>query len=197
MIPQDEVGKYLSDLAARRENVARRLVIGDPIQRNLGSFYLIDDLGIGRVLGEIKPGTIPYVKVREVIRSNPAESQRLFAEEGTPIPEGRSLNFSRAVRAGFGQCVEKSTLLQLAVQDNMEVYFVMGALKEDGRANFDLHAFNIAPIGGKQHVIDAENPVKDEQDKEYPYIVVILGINEESGEIVVPENAVFGRRYYI
>ncbi len=197
MIPQAEVSRYLSELSSRREDVARRLEVGDPIQRNLGSYYLIDDLSVVKVLGEVKPGTIPYDAVRRTLRSSWREIHEVFCYQGKRIPEGAVLDFSTIVEARLGECVEKAALLQLAIQDSMESYFVMGLLKEDGELCFDGHTFNIAPVEGRLHVIDAENPVVDEEDKEHPYAAVILEINDESGEIVVPEKAVFGRRYYI
>ena len=196
MIPQTEFSRYFSELASRGEGVARRLERGEVIQRNLGSFYQVDDPDIVRVLGEIRPSSIPYAQVRSVLASNPAEIERLFSTEGTQTPEGCFLNFSRIVEARLGQCVEKSALLQLAIQGSLESYFIMGLLKEDGRPNFDAHAFNIATVNGQFHVIDAENPVTDGEGKEYPYAAFIVGIDEQSKEIVVPENARFGRRYY-
>ena len=190
MIQQDNVISHLTELAKLpQRGVIGRLNVNDLVNKSSGLSYSIDDLGISRVLGNFPLDALPYGPVYRSFRNPKQDILGLFGKD-TNIP------FSRAVESSVGECLEKATLLQLAVQDNMPSFLVNGAMSE-GDSLDGYHAFNVVFSSGKPFLVDVQNPLRKEEAGKpiRPFVAPILGIEHDWFEL--PENWRHGRAYYL
>jgi len=168
--------------------VVSRLSRGFRLAKSLGQEYEIDNINLDDELGRFPVGAIPYNLVNKALRSEGPALRALFGEASC-IP------FSRVVKAGFGQCLEKAILLQLATQKAGISYLVSGALEEvDGGAM--QHSFNLVARAESVYLVDAENPFQRDKAGNVlrPYVVHVNDISP-SGAIIVDEACRAGRTY--
>ena len=107
--------------------------------------------------------------------------------------------FSEAFNAHLGECLEKAVLVQLSAQKGEASYLISGAFEEEHSVGAGWHAFNIVFKNGIPSLVDAHNPLrKDETGKiTNPYFAPVIGIDEKTGQFIVPDEWKQGRRYYL
>jgi len=183
------VRQYLVEVSRTAPSIVMpRLDTGTLVLRNrlYETFYEIDDTEICRRLNSQE--AIPYRAIHKTLTSSTDKIDELFAREGVQRGRNRVLPFSSAFESGFGACLEKAILIQLATQKRNDCFLVNGILLK-GESGYDMsaHAYNVLFINNQMPVlIDAENPLIDEAgNKIIPYIVPITSINER-GEFQVP-----------
>ncbi len=192
MIAKNDLKPYLEALAKQEpKSVIGRLDKGSKVQKSWGLFYEINDPNIDRRLGDFPEGVVPYGLIHRVLKSSRGEIMEVF--NGSP-----EAPFSKAYEAGVGECLEKAILVQLSAQRGREAFLINGYLTEDDDVG-TAHAYNIVFKDGKAFLVDAQNPLaKDSTDKiTHPYIAPILGIEEDSGDFMVPQEWRQGRTYSI
>jgi hypothetical protein len=193
MIPKERVQETLDRWAiSNPRQIMPRLVEGARVQKSMGLAYVIDDLQADKLLGEF-PG-IPYGPIFRGLRSSQNEIRRLF-DGRTEIP------ISEAVKAGLGECLEKSILMQLAAQRCTNSFLINGSIElaSDEVRVGNPHAYNVVFMGEDPYLIDAENPlvVTPEGKITHPYIAPILSIQNKFGDFEVPEIWKQGRLYSV
>ncbi len=193
MLTKERVRETLNTWAVTNpEQINPQLELGQRIKKSFGLSYIIDDLEADRLLGEF-PG-IPYGPVYRGLESSQSRIRALF--------DGRKeLPISEVVKAGLGECLEKSILIQLAAQRCTNSFLINGCieLQSDGIRIGNPHAYNIAFFGKDPYLVDAENPlvVTSEGKITHPYIAPILGIQNKFGDFEVPEIWKQGRLYSV
>ncbi|MBU2503455.1 MAG: hypothetical protein KJ879_00150 [Nanoarchaeota archaeon] len=150
---------------------------GDVVNKSSGLDYEIDD--IKKVLSKIgESKDFPYGKINGMLRSDAEAIKALFDAEGQTRKGKKVLPFSRVVEEGLGECLEKSVLSHLFLQNFPQVhehFLVSGNIgSDDGEVGY--HSFNLAKRNGNWVVIDTENPHEKKNGKVIPYIVPIQGV---------------------
>lgn len=127
-------------------------------------------------------------------RFDPTESVNPYWTRDRNISRklGKALPFSVAVERGMGSCLEKSILVQLAVQDTTTSFLVDGFM--DDQQGSGCHAFNVVYLGDNPVLIDAENPLIADGIF-VPFVAPLLQIND--GKFKVPAEWNAGRTYRI
>ena len=196
-----------------------RLDLGTIVTKTGQLHYLIDDIKILSRLGQFENGSIPYGlihkaltashrerEIHEMIRTEGSEywvETRPFDQDGFVDPHttrnrakqrsiGYVLPFSVAVGRGSGSCLEKSILVQLALQDTRHSFLVDGMMDDQFGSGF--HAFNVVYIGENPALVDAENPLII-NNRLVPYIAPLLQIHNGVLQVPIEWNA--GRTYRI
>lgn len=190
MASKQEIVNFLNGVSSSNPgNVTSRLTRGVRVEKSAVYSYEIDDVNADEKLGVFPVGAIPYRPINDALRSSGSDIRALFKDSDC-IP------FSRALRAGVGQCLEKAILVQLAAQRKEESYLVNGAIELDDEFGAVFHAFNLVARGDYMYLVDAENPIgKDENGKfTRPYVVPVREI-APNGTIIVPEEYRAGRTY--
>jgi hypothetical protein len=193
MIEQEQTRRYLEALADERPDIViARLDVGSVIRKSMGLSYEIDDSDIDRTLGEFPEGAVPYGLIHMALRSSQSGILKLY-DGSSRIP------FSQAVNAGVGECLEKAALVQLSAQRGGMTFLITGCLGEDGQVGVSPHAYNVVFREGTPFLVDAQNPLakNPEGNVTHPYIAPILGIGEDYGEFIVPQEWRQGRAYSI
>jgi len=157
---------------AEPESVIRFLRKGDRIRKSAGVSYIIDDAEIYKQLGEWKDGEELYKSIINYFNSE--ERGRLFGLCGN----GEEVCFSEVLKLKRGECLEKSILFQLALQDRNLCYLVRGIVQEPNQKYGILHAYNIFFSGRKGHLVDIQNPLVDNNGGIVPFTAPITGIND-------------------
>lgn len=190
MSNKKEIIEYLEKFArAKPSAVVNRLSRGSKLMKGLNLGYEIDNINADEILGVFPIGAIPYRVIHNVLRSNSFEIMALF--KGSEF-----IPFSKVMKAGVGQCLEKSILVQLAAQRAESSYLISGALELDNERGADFHAFNLVVRGDGVYLVDVENPIsKDKKGNVLsPYVVPVKEITA-TGNISVPEEYRAGRTY--
>ncbi len=164
------------------KSVIANLSKGSKVQKSWGLYYEIDDVEIDKNLGEFPKGAVPYGPIYRTLKNSKKEIMEEF-NENSKIP------FSKVYNKGIGECLEKSILVQLAVQRGREGFLVNGCLAIEDEVGVSHHAYNIVFKDKKLFLIDVQNPLRVDSTGKviHPYIAPILGINEDYGEFLVPE----------
>jgi hypothetical protein len=181
---------YLENFSKNFPNlVINSLSRGSRVNKNLSQQYEIDNANIDEDLGKFPVGAIPYNHINRALRSNGSELRALLSRD-TFIP------FSKVVKAGLGQCLEKAVLVQLAAQRAGKTYLINGALELDDDIGADFHAFNLVARAENIYLVDTENPLSLNKDGSVlrPYVVPVKDISK-NGTIIVPDAYRFGRTY--
>lgn len=193
----DDLKGILRGIAKKKPHVIKEKInVGDYIEKSMGFFYEIDDLEIYKQLEGYKEGSIPYGPIHYELKSDFSGIMNLFEKEGYKKDGKKVLKFSKVVKAGLGQCLEKAVLSHLATQTHRDSFFVNGALsmKEEFTEN---HAYNLVELNSKLHLTDIENPLRVDENKKitHPYVAPIDGINIKLGRFLVPAEWQQGRFY--
>ena len=187
----------LNDFEKKNPNaVKRRINQGDLIEKSLGLSYEIDDLEIYKQLQGFKEGSVPYGPVHYALKSDANAIRNLFEKEGYTKKDKKVLKFSKVVKAGLGQCLEKAILSHLATQNQRDSFFINGALSL-GEEFAENHSYNVVYFNEKPHLIDIENPLRVDENKKitHPYAAPIDGINVKLNRFLVPLDWQQGRFY--
>lgn len=189
----NEIRQCLEELAVSYPKVVMsKLEKGSVVQKSMGLSYEIDDTDIYKKLGDFPEGAVPYGPAHRALESSLGKLFTLF--------NGRErIPFSEAFNAKLGECLEKAILVQLSAQKGEASYLINGVLEEENVVGAGGHAFNIVYRNGNPYLVDAENPLrKDETGKiTNPYIAPLIGIDEKTGQFIVPDEWKQGRRYYL
>lgn len=198
MIQPQHIRAHLEDLAQSTQHVRGRLERGAELPRNLhrGAFgYVIDDVRIYQRFGR----TANDAFFRAAGFLNPFDGltyQVMFppAERGR---DGRIIApFSRPIMMGYGECLEKAVLIQLAEQERGDCFLVYGLLSHQKDPRQTPHIWNVLWRDGAPYLVDAQNPViakKGEQKREFPFVVPLEGIDDR--RFVIAESWALGRNY--
>lgn len=194
-----DLREQLEKLAAERPTqIIGHLEEGSEVSLNIhrgGFAYEIDDLDIYTRFGDpddnefylsIDRALQPRGMAQHVAIFPPSEA----SEDGTIVAP-----FSRAIDMGFGECLEKAVLVQLARQKTGS-FIVTGELAFQGRVGARYHAYNVVFFDNGPYLVDAQNCVIVRQNGEridVPYIVPVLGLEDDS--FVVPEKWTADRTY--
>jgi hypothetical protein len=181
---------YLKDLSITNSSVViGRLTRGVHVAKSASLSYLIDNVNVDERLGNFPVGAIPYSAINKALQSSSSRILNLFSGES-------SIPFSKVMKYGVGQCLEKAILVQLAAQRIESSYLVSGAIELDSDSGVDFQAFNLVFRGNTVYLVDAENPFS--KDKEGSvirrYIVPVKEITAE-GIVVVQDEYRAGRTY--
>jgi len=190
MSNKEKILEYLDAFSsANPAAVISQLSRGFRLAKSLCQEYEIDSINLDDELGRFPVGAIPYNLVNKALRSEGPALRALFGEASC-IP------FSRVVKAGFGQCLEKAILLQLATQKAGKAYLVSGALELDSKPGAEFYAFNLVARAESVYLVDAENPFQRDKAGNVlrPYVVHVNDISP-SGAIIVDEACRAGRTY--
>lgn len=189
MSNKEKILEYLDAFSiANPDVVISRLSRGSRLRKSLSQEYEIDNVNLDEELGRFPVGAIPYHLINKALRSEGPALWALFGEASC-IP------FSKVFKAGFGQCLEKAILLQLATQKAGGSYLVNGALEEiDGGAI--RHAFNLVARVESVYLVDVENPFQKDKAGNVlrPYVVHVKDISS-NGTIIVDDACRAGRTY--
>jgi len=177
------------------DNVIANLRQGDLVHKASGLYYEIDDPDVYQRIADVPPGTVPFSNIYKLFKSDERNTMRTFVDEGIRKDGKTILPYSRAVELGQGTCLEKSVAVQLAAQGARDSFLINGCLRVDDF--FGFHAYNIVFKDGNPSLLDVENPILIEKDGKQtlvPYIVPVLGINQEG---IIFQNSKFnsGRTY--
>lgn len=183
----------------RPYSVKTQLEKGSLVEKSSGLAYEIDDPEIIRELAGNQTGKIAMGPVYRALKPSRDGIWNMFHSDGVTIRDGkRVIPYSRAFRAGLGECSEKAIAIQLSAQaSGMECHLINGSIGEDDDSlMFDPHAFNIIyDEKGGLFIVDAENPVRVNSDGTVcPYSPPITAI-EPNGKIKVPSKWKIGRIY--
>jgi len=193
----DDLKEILRGIAKKKPHVIKeRINVGDYIEKSMGLVYEIDDLDIYKQLEGYKEGSVPYGPIYYGLKSDFSGIMNLFNKEGEEKEGKKVLKFSKVVKAGLGQCLEKAVLSHLATQNQRDSFFINGALSmEDDFAGE--HAYNLVEFNSKLHLTDIENPLRVDENKKitHPYVAPIDGINVKLGRFLVPTEWQQGRFY--
>ena len=192
MIDKKDLKSYLEHIGRKRpNNVIKKLKEGDLVRKSLVFGHIIDDADIDKRMGNFPEGAIPYGPICRTLKSLPEKVFDLFSMSSI-IP------FSDAYNAGIGECLEKSILAQLSAQRGRDSFLISGVLEVNG-GFVEAHAYNIVFRNSKPFLLDIENPLalNSEGKVTHPYIAPILGVNEKTSDIILPEEWRQGRTYSI
>lgn len=186
--------KIREDLQARERAtpnlVIGRLKRGTIVQRGSDQYYEIDDPDIDLTLGKYDDGQVPLKKIYISTKPNLKAINNLFSDR-------RVISFSEVFNKGFGACLEKSILVQLASQRSRNSFLVTGlmGIEEDGIVPLENHSYNIIFKDGKAFLVDSQNP-KQTNPSFIPYTAPINGINN-GGDFLIPDEWKQKRTYSI
>jgi len=192
MIEKSDLKSYLEHVGENHpHHVLKKINKGDLIKKSVVFGYIIDDADIDKKLGDFPEGAIPYGPIYRTLKFLPEKVFDLFRMSST-IP------FSDAYNAGIGECLEKSILAQLSAQRGRDSFLISGVLEVNG-GFVEAHAYNIVFRNSKPFLLDIENPLalNSEGKVTHPYIAPILGVNEKTSDIILPEEWRQGRTYSI
>ncbi len=195
MIRNDQIGEKLHEWGPDLW-VVQNIEIGDILPNGLAVSYRIDEetpKTLKEVIGFYDNGAVPYMKINKTLRDENLNLEELINRDSNTI------NFSEILKKEAGQCLEKAIAVQLYAQKGRESYLVLaGRLEQPGITTSLGHAYNIIKKDGKWFLVDAENPII-QNNRRIPYIIPIEGIDEKSKEIILPEKygKDIGRRYYL
>lgn len=188
-----EIRQCLEELAESYPKVVMsKLEKGSVVQKSMGLSYEIDDAEIYRQLGDYPVGTVLYGPAHRALESSLGKLFTLF--------NGRErIPFSEVFNAKLGECLEKAVLVQLSAQKGEASYLINGVLEEEDVVGAGAHAFNIVFRNGNPYLVDAENPLRKDETGivTNPYLAPVLGIDEKTGQFIVPDEWKQGRRYYL
>lgn len=190
MADQKEIADCLERFSNKNPGVIiNRIFRGSKLMKSLSQGYEIDNVNLDEELGRFPVGAIPYSHVNRALRSDGSALRALLGDS-------RYIPFSKVVKAGFGQCLEKAILLQLATQKVGNSYLVSGVLELDNEVGADFHAFNLVARGESVYLVDAENPFSKDKEGNVlrPYVVPVKEI-AANGTIIIPEEYRAGRVY--
>ncbi len=192
MIDKKDLKSYLEHIGRKRpNNVIKKLKEGDLVRKSLVFGHIIDDADIDKRMGNFPEGAIPYGPICRTLKSLPEKVFDLFSMSSI-IP------FSDAYNAGVGECLEKSILAQLSAQRGRDSFLISGALEfSDSFAG--AHAYNIVFKDGKPFLMDVEKSlaVNSGGKVTHPYIAPIVGIDEKTSDLILPQEWRQGRTYSI
>ena len=172
-------------------SVISKLDVGQIINKSMGLKYILDNPNIDLSLGDFPQGSIPYGPIYRKLNGNSSDILRRFGEKD-------KMPFSEMFNAGFGECLEKAVLVQLAAQRQEESFLINGTIEEEGEIGASFHAYNLVVRRDNLFLVDAQNPAKVNLDgKIYPYIAPITDICGSYGEFKVPIEWKLGRTYSI
>lgn len=170
----------------KRDFVTSRLERGSLFENTL-TRILIDDPTVFRRIGSFKEGTIPVELLYSFFQSDLAKLHKLY-ESSLKKP----LNFSDLVRERTGACLERAILTQLALQDFLKSFIVIGHVRGGGFDDF--HAYNILSIGNNPFLFDSGLPLKNGSEGKFlPYLIPISQIRK--GTVIFFEGSGDGRVY--
>jgi len=172
--------------------VISNLKKGDVVQKGSWSYYEIDDLSLTNGLydhDKFEKGSVPYQQINHKFKSSRSEILKLFGDSKT-------INFSDVVNAGVGECLEKAVLVQLCAQEGRDSFLINGYLETNGDGALQYHAYNVVFKDGKPYLVDAQNPIKDEDGQLHNFIAPIIGIDSET-EFILPAEWSADRKYVI
>lgn len=198
MIPPQRLKAHLEEIAQSTPHVFGKLYQGMELPRNLhrGAFgYVIDDVKVYRRVGN-QPDDAFFRALWFLNSFDGLTFQIMFppAERG---PEGRIIApFSRPIMRGYGECVEKSVLVQLAEQERGDCFLVYGLLAHAKAPRPSAHVWNVLWREGMPYLADAQNPAivgKGGKKMEFPFVVPLEGMNER--QFLIAESWAVGRSY--
>lgn len=192
MITSENLIQYLEDLAGQHPNkIIAKLTKGSKVQKSSGLSYEIDDPEIDRRLGDFPEGTLPYGPIHRALRDSPSGIWSLFNGQF-------EAPFSRAYESGFGECLEKAILVQLAAQRSGPSFLIKGSLAVNGQY-VESHGYNLIFKNKIPLLVDVQNPLAKNKNGEItnPYIAPILGIDGINGDFIVPPEWKQERTYSI
>jgi len=181
--------------------MVRRLKKGDLVDKSSGLTYRIDD--IGKVLSLVgEHPDFPYGPIHRMLKSDAEKIRGLFHKEGTEHEGKRVLPFSRVVECGLGECLEKSVLSHLVLQEATFIedqFLVSGNISHyPDPSQIEFHTYNIAKRNGEWVLIDTENPHRVKDKKTVPYIVPIKSVTlDRSFPLELEEEKRGERRYHL
>ena len=177
------IKEYLTKMAEKHpKSVIANLSKGSKVQKSWGLYYEIDDIEIDKNLGEFPKGAVLYGPIYRTLKNSQREIMELFNRDS-------KISFSKVYNKGLGECLEKSILVQLAVQRGGEGFLINGCFSEENGIGVSPHAYNIVFRNKKPFLVDVQNPLRIDSNNKITnqYIAPILGINEDYGEFLVPE----------
>jgi hypothetical protein len=201
---RDELKKRLDFLIEKYPILARKNVKqGDLIPKKTDSwhqwFYEVDDAEIHKKVGDLDKDTKPMLTIWQTLDHRFcdlglfSDLAAVFMDEAEDR-EGilKVLPFSKIFEKGWGNCVEKTLLFQLWIQDKMDAYFVNGYLSWAGKTGNDRggpHSFSILfpPEEERAYLIDINNPwalIYDGRKCLYPFSAVDYDLEMTDTSIV-------------
>jgi len=192
MIDQSDLMPYLEHVGENNpHHVLKKINKGDLVKKSIVFGYIIDDADIDKRLGDFPEGAIPYGPIYRALKFLPEEVFDLFRMSSI-IP------FSDAYNTGIGECLEKSILAQLSAQRGRNSFLISGVLEVNG-GSAEAHAYNVVFKDELPSLLDVTNPLAIDSCGKIirPYIAPILGINEKTSNIILPEEWRQGRTYSI
>jgi len=183
----EKINNCLQELSISAPHAVRTgIKLGDKISKSLGIAYEIDDISISAS----NSNTTEYWAIHNALKS---DKRKILEAYGN----NRVIPFSKVVKLGVGECLEKAVLLQLALQRKERTSFLINGCLELDEGYGIPHAFNIL-IGkqGNPVLVDVENPLETSQGLVH-CVCPIIDIQTEYGDITLPEEYRFGRKYSI
>ncbi|MFP4567607.1 MAG: hypothetical protein ACLFN8_01555 [Candidatus Woesearchaeota archaeon] len=172
-------------------DVIKNLSIGDVIRKGHGLSYTLDSSSFVNTL-QVKGSKLDFEKVYKAFSGGMLEVKNLFKDK-------RTVPFSEAINKCIGECLEKSIMTYLlldnvvGIEENM---IVNGSLSAVGSGKVGQHSFNVTKVKDSWYLIDSHNPLQVEPF--VPFYNVVQGIKINPGlPFVFDESVNTNRNYYL